>query len=63
MKPSSIPESLRQKLAKGGRIRAAQMTKEERQSNGRKAWATRLAKARADEREWRRVERDIAKVK
>ena len=46
---SNTPEPLRKLLVKAGRKRAALMTSEERSANARKAWQTRLAKAREKE--------------
>jgi hypothetical protein len=46
MKLNSIPEKLREQLRKAGRIRAAQITTEQRIEYGKRAWATRIAKAR-----------------
>ena len=46
---SEIPESLRAQMSRAGKARQAQMTASERQELGRKAWATRLARARASE--------------
>jgi len=45
MKRKPIPEALREQLRKAGQIRAAQMTREDRQKYGRKAWQTRLRNA------------------
>lgn len=44
----ALPDSIRKKLQKAGRARAAQMTSEDRSEYGRRAWQTRLAKARKD---------------
>lgn len=46
MKQNSLPDKLREQLRKAGRIRAAQITKEQRREYGKRAWATRLARAR-----------------
>jgi hypothetical protein len=49
MKPA-IPETVRAKLSKAGKVRASQITRAERVRFGKKAWETQLANARAKER-------------
>jgi hypothetical protein len=46
---AKIPETILKALRRGGQIRAAQITRQERQEFGRRSWATRLARARAQE--------------
>ena len=43
-----IPEKLREQMRKAGRARAAMMKTEDRRGYGRKAWQTRLARARKE---------------
>jgi hypothetical protein len=46
---SKLPNTILEALRRGGRIRAAQITHEERIKNGKKARATWIARARAQE--------------
>lgn len=49
MRRKVIPESVRDQLRRAGQVRAAQMTREDRQKFGRKAWQTRITRAAAVE--------------
>jgi hypothetical protein len=46
---SQIPESIRLKLVKAGKARAARITHEERVEWGKRSWAKRIEAARREE--------------
>lgn len=50
MKRKNIPESILRKLRKGGLARAAQLTPALRSKFGKRAWQTRIRRARKAER-------------
>ena len=60
---NSVPQAISEQQRKGGEARARIYTREQLSEQARKAWRTRRKKAIVAQRDWQKVEREIARIK